>query len=370
MIRVRSISLSELQEFIKSEEYLLLDNIPVSPQRASSYLENPKTTENDIVLFLAYEQGNLVGYRTVLPDSLIAENKVIPFAWLSGSWALPEKRRQGISTLLLEHALEAWDYKIMFTNYAPESKAVYDKSGEFTKYASIDGIRVYLRFLFSEVLPPKSKLFKKLEPVLKLSDYVLNGIADVRFKREVSSITQDQIRIKEINTLDEKTIEFITKRSYNNFTCQKISDLKWIKAHPWIQEKKQAGINDKKYYFSSSSHRYINIQLEVYGSDNRLVAYLMIIVIGNKLTLPYCYYSGESYKLIPDIVFSNMIQYKLSYATIYHPEVVNEILKQKKGYIYKKTIPRHYYCSVGLLNNLPDPKTIKWQDGEGDAAFT
>ena len=370
MIRVRSIKLSDLQEFIKSEEYLSLDNIPVSPQRAASYLENPKATENDIVLFLAYEQGNLVGYRTVLPDSLIAENKVIAFAWLSGNWVLPEKRRQGISTLLLEHVLEAWDYKIMFANYAPESKAVYDKSGEFIKYASIDGVRVYLRFLFSEVLPPKSKLFRKLKPVLKLSDYILNGIADVRLKREVSSLTQDLIRIKEVNTLDEETLEFIISKSENDFTSQKIKEIEWLRYYPWILEKEKLAVTDKRYFFSSSSPRYKNIQLKVYCSDNRLVAYLMIIVIGNKLTLPYCYYSGDSYKLIPDIVFKKMIEYKLSYATIYHPEVVKEILKQKKGYLYKKTIPRHYYCSVGLLNNLPDAETIKWQDGEGDAAFT
>ncbi len=362
--------MSELQEFIDSEAFLSLENIPISPQRATSYLKNPQCSQNNVVLFLAYEEEELVGYRALLPDRIIFENKVISFAWLSGNWVHPAKRRKGIASLLLEHALEAWEYKLMFTNYAAESKAVYVKSGEFVKYASLNGIRVYLRFPLAEVLPPKNSLFRNLKPAFNVFDRLLNTVGDLRFRNSQGNRTSRQERTEEIQSLDEETIDYIKRWRDDNFTCDIVNKLKWIEAWPWILEKSQPDETDKKYFFSSTAQKYENIQLKVYNSENQFVAYLMIIVIGNKLTIPYFFSSKEAITLIPDIILSKMIQFKLSYTTIYHPQLIDEMWKQRKGYIFKKSIPRNYYCSVGLKNNLPDSKKLTWQDGDGDAAFT
>ncbi len=51
--------MSELQEFIDSEAFLSLENIPISPQRATSYLKNPQCSQNNVVLFLAYDEEEL-----------------------------------------------------------------------------------------------------------------------------------------------------------------------------------------------------------------------------------------------------------------------------------------------------------------------
>lgn len=370
MIRIRSIRLSEIQEFIDSEAYNLLENIPVSLQRAASYLRNPNANENDQVLFLAYENEQLVGYRTVLPDKLIDGNKLIPFAWLSGIWVLPEKRRQGIATTLLNQVLIAWDYRLMFTNYAAESKKVYDKTGEFERYAILVGIRAYLRFPFSDVLPSKSKLFCNLEPLLKATDYFLNAFGDMRFKNIPKKSFSKQFEIEEITVLDEESHNFLRDFGKESLAYDIIEELKWIAEWPWVVQLGKAEGLDKKYFFSSTSSRYRNIQLKIYLPDRKLVGYLMLLVIGNKLTVPYCFYSKGAISLIPDIIYAYMKQFKLNYVTVYHPELVEEIQNQKNGYLYKKTIVRNIFCSIGLKNNLPDPEDINWQDGVGDTAFT
>lgn len=362
--------LSELQEFIDSEAYNLMDNIPVSLHRAASYLHNPNATENDLVLFLAYENEQLVGYRTVLPDRLLDGQRIIPFAWLSGCWVLPEKRRQGIATLLLDQVLIAWDYKLMFTNYAPESKKVYDKTGEFEKYASLIGIRAYLRFPFSDVLPPKSKLFCNLKPLLKATDYLLNAFGDIRFKNIPKKSGSGQFEIKEIKELDKETIDFLRDLGKKGLAFDNVEKLKWIAEWPWVFETENVEGMDKKYFFSSTASSYKNIQLKIYIPDRKMVGYLMLLVIGNKLTVPYCFYSKEAIGLIPEIILVYMKQFKLNYVTVYHSKLVELIKKQNKGYLYKKPIIRNIFYSIGLKNNLPDPGYINWQDGVGDTAFT
>lgn len=370
MIRIRSIGLGEIQEFINSEAYKLLDNIPVSLHRVASYLHNPNATENDLVLFLAYENEQLVGYRTVLPDKLLDGQRIIPFAWLSGCWVLPEKRRQGIATLLLNQVLVAWDYRLMFTNYAPESKEVYDKTGEFEKYVSLVGIRAYLRFPFSDVLPSKNKLFCNLKPMLKVTDYFLNAFGDIRFSNLKKNPVSEQFEIEEITELDEESIIFLKGFGKESLAYDIIEKLKWIAEWPWVLEADKAEELDKKYFFSSTSPRYKNIQLKIYLPDRKLVGYLMLLVIGNKLTVPYCFYSDGATGLIHDIISAHMKQFKLNYVTVYHPELVELIQQQNKGYLYIKSIVRNIFCSIGLKNNLPEPEDINWQDGIGDTAFT
>ena len=54
-----------------------------------------------------------------------------------------------------------WKGKLMYTNYAEESKAAYDKTGKFELLKSIEGYRHYLRFSFKDLLVPESVFFRQ-----------------------------------------------------------------------------------------------------------------------------------------------------------------------------------------------------------------
>ena len=105
---------------------------PLSPLRLQSYLKNPRADQRDHILFELRHKDRLIAYRTLLPDCFYDHlGNSHRFAWLSGNYVDPEYRRQGYSTRLLQLAEEHWDGRLMYTNYAPVSKAVYDQTGQF-----------------------------------------------------------------------------------------------------------------------------------------------------------------------------------------------------------------------------------------------
>ena len=181
MITIQKIKLNELEEFVNSRKYLMLIDKPISLLRMKSYINNPNGNEDDIVLFMAFFNSDLVGYKTVFSDTFSYNYCKIKFGWLSGTWTHENYRRKGVSSLLLNEVFNDWKGKLMFTNYAEESKAVYDKTEKFTLIKSLEGYRHYIRFSLKELLPPKSDYFKKSIKALDLIDISLNSIFDLRF---------------------------------------------------------------------------------------------------------------------------------------------------------------------------------------------
>ena len=143
---LKSYTLEELEPYLYTLYSKSESLVPVSPLRLRSYLENPRAKLSDPVLYEMRQKGEVVGYRTLLPDCFYdREGHPQRFAWLSGNWVRPDMRRRGISTQMLEMAEKQWEGRLMYTNYAPESKALYDSTGHFKIIANREGKRFYLR---------------------------------------------------------------------------------------------------------------------------------------------------------------------------------------------------------------------------------
>jgi len=83
MIQIRQLNKAQLLTFIYSEEYKNLTFIPITKHRAISHIHNPRADDDDIILFLAYENEELVGYLGVLADKIYYQNSPIKCGWLS-----------------------------------------------------------------------------------------------------------------------------------------------------------------------------------------------------------------------------------------------------------------------------------------------
>src|SRR5512137_1646585 len=125
MLQIRDITIGNLSEFIESEEFQRMDHIPVHPRRGISQIKNPHASPHDIVMFLAYEDGRFVGYLGALPDVFYVAGSSFKVAWLSCMWVDPEMRRLGIAGKLLHHACEAWESRLLISNFIPKSKAAF-----------------------------------------------------------------------------------------------------------------------------------------------------------------------------------------------------------------------------------------------------
>jgi len=73
----------------------------------------------------------------------------------------PKMRGQGISKKLIREVFEAWDYKILVTEFTPAAKGLYNSTKQFLDLAKPDGMRGYLRLNLHYLLPNKDPKWKK-----------------------------------------------------------------------------------------------------------------------------------------------------------------------------------------------------------------
>jgi hypothetical protein len=181
MHEIKLIRVKELIGFIHSQDYSDAPVVPISIPRALSYTNNIRAHGDDIVIVLLYDGKQMIAYRCLYPDHLFYRGETIRFSWISGSWVHPNHRRLGLSMKILKHIVHDLRIPLLFSNYAQHSKALYDKSNDFTRVALLEGKRYYFRFAFFEVLPPRKTLYTKLKGLLYVLDHFLNSGFNIRF---------------------------------------------------------------------------------------------------------------------------------------------------------------------------------------------
>ena len=131
---------SNLHDYILSEDYKGLHTLPISHERAISHINNPRLDEDDLILITISFERKLLGYRTIMADKVLNGEKEVKVGWISGTWIDPKFRRKGLATILFDEIYKEWKGRLMYTNYAPSSKKVYDKIGVFETLPAVDVI--------------------------------------------------------------------------------------------------------------------------------------------------------------------------------------------------------------------------------------
>ena len=366
MIEIKKYRLSELGKFIASDHYKSLSNKPISKQRALSYLNNPNANEQMNVLYMAYEEGQMVGFRTIFSDKVTLNGSRYDFGWFNGSWVLSSFRRKGIASMLLEAVVEDWGDRLFATNFAPVSLKVYYNSGHFSLLKEMEGVRFYFRFNLHELLAPKHKIFKKAAPLIRIFDKFLNLLLDLgRFR---STQLSNEYKVEIIDRADEEAQDLIEKTKLPHEISQRdIKALNWIIEYPWITQASSKAELDDSYIFSSVKRRFENIRVKIRSQSGELEGWVMLNIIDNKLTIPYCYCQPGCGQFIISYIFSIALEKRINMLTVYNSSLVKDI---KNGpYLFKKKIINPYLVSKEFLERLDTFPEVTPQDGEGDCAF-
>ncbi len=368
MFRIKSLNASELVEFTQTAEFRKLPHWPVSPQRALSYLASPRSRENDIVCLLGYLDNELIAYRCIMPDRPGKDREGPAMGWLSGNWVRPDKRRSGYATGLFREALKHWEGRLIFTNYAPESKAVYDKTGEFKLYHRQFGSRTYLRFDLATLLPPKSMILRLLKPVWWLSDLILNFFHDIGILVIRPFFNLSRYRVIWLSSFDREAMDFARPYMKDSFSGRDEKDINWILHYPWIVEQPVASDLSRKYFFSAAKKRFANYLMKVY-KENELKAVLWLTRVDRKLTMPYGFFPADFAPEVDDIIYSIMLHQRLNIFTTFHRDLASAMARFRWRYLFRKNMVRNYYATKKLIEELPDPPSVRIYDGDGDVAF-
>jgi len=355
-------TLEELQPYL----YILYSKpeslVPVSPLRLESYRKNPRANMNDPVLFEMRENDEVIGYRTLLPDRFYDRNgEAQRFAWLSGNWVRPDMRRQGISTRLLETAEERWQGRLMYTNYAPESKAVYDSTGHFNLMAKREGLRFYLRAAAEELLGERmgSRRF------LGIGDRLVNRSREKRIQK-YKFTSGSQCQVKEIDGFLAQLSELVKKLQQDALFRRDREVFEWALEYPWVTEQACLPIN---YHFSYKADRFENILLQFIHPDSEIRGIMWMIIHNRVLSVPYFFAGDPALEAcMADRIVRTMIDNDCTHTTIRNKKLLVHMQAHRKIFLSTRKMPQLIFAHRNLMELLPDERII--HDGDGDVMFT
>ncbi|HLO60027.1 MAG TPA: hypothetical protein VK179_14865 [Bacteroidales bacterium] len=355
---VKTYNRQQLRIFIESDEFRHLDNIPITTHRALSQIVNPRCDDEDVLLTAVYREHRLIGYLGVLPDRIFYNNSGYKCGWLSCFWVDENSRNEPVAATLLLKIMEAWDYRILITNFVPNLAALYLRSGMFLPPLTMTGIRGYLRSNLAEILPPKNQWFSKIAFFLRFTDHIINAVTDIRFYRIGRMVTGYSTP----EQLDEKDEQFICEQNIHSLTRRGAAELQWIINHPWVKESKP-NEESRRYYFSSVSMKF-RYRLIKISKNEEVSAFALICIRNQHLTVPYVF-SISGYNELADILFNLMVKEKLGRITVFHPDLVKAFTERRFSFLLKKKIQKPYIFS----KRLKDVAELKFNDGDGDCAF-
>jgi GNAT superfamily N-acetyltransferase len=357
-MRIEKYDSGGLKQFLDSELYRNMPYVPVSSQRAESWLHNPRLSPRDILLYVAFEGEEMIAYRCILPD----RHRDISFGWLSGNWVRPDHRRKGLASMLFEEANADWGHHLMYTNYAPESKAVYDKSGRFGLYHERPGMRYYQRSSAAGLLGNRRPIYQRSRPLLTLADGLLNVVQDIRIRVRREKL--QGLDFEEHAKVELEALDFLEKNEGTGFCLRGLEEFDWITSWPWIKEGAE---KDARYFFSSLAPAFRNICLKIRDAQGVMAGFLWLVVKGGGMTLPYAVFRPGISSDVSRLISHYMQSGRISYLTTYQSPFIN--IFTPGPILGKRIMIQNYFATRDLLRQLPDPGTIRFQDGDGDVVF-
>jgi GNAT superfamily N-acetyltransferase len=360
---LKSYTLEELEPYLLP----LFSNpdsiLPVSPLRLRSYLENPRAEPYDPVLFEIHHDGKLVAYRTLLPDCFYNDKgDPVRFAWLSGNWVTPLMRRQGLSTRLLEMAEEKWQGRLMYTNYAPESKALYDGTGRFMVIANREGKRFYLRSATEELLGNRVGSTQ----LLQTGDRFINRIRERSIRKFPFPEQVVQCLVEQVGGFDKKSGELADRFSKFSLFRRDSEIFRWALENPWVSS--SAG-DPVRYQFSYRARRFENRLYHMTQPGENSNGFLWLLLHNNVLSVPYLFAgSGELYPCMTELIIKTMIDEGITHTTIRYKDLMKQMMVHKKIFLSVRKMPQLIFAHKNLAGLLPEEPLI--HDGDGDVMFS
>jgi len=365
MVQIVQYNKSALKKFIDSCVYKNSDVLPISWHRAVSHIHNPVLNDNDIILFIAFDKDKIIGYRTLFADH---ENTIF-FAWISGTWVHPDYRRKGIATMLFEAVYTNRNGMLMYTNYAPASKNLYDKTGKFQLYASEKGLKIF--FLSDLYNTFKNRINNRfINLLLRFSDSIMNVFLTGK-NALIYFFRFRQVQVNAVPSLTQDLSNFIDQHNQNDFTSRSSGVLQWIDDYPWVLQD-ELKKRTSRYYFTDYAKQFKTFYLYTTGSHTSDISGLCKVLIRDgMLKVPLVYVqSMDAANVLARQIIRIIFESKCSMCLIGSDGLMKSFRNMKWIYLHKRSITFNYYATKQLVNHLPQASGFNFQPGTGDMIFT
>ncbi|MGG1923822.1 GNAT family N-acetyltransferase [Chryseobacterium sp. NRRL B-14798] len=358
MITLKTFNRKELEDFISSGAFRQYDFLPVTRHRALSHIQNPKASDHDTLLILAFYEEKLIGYVGCFPDCFIIDGKEIRYAWLSTLYVNPEYRKKRPAKALLKKVFEEYEGRIAITEFTKEAEALYNIMGVFEYVFPKDGKRYYFRTDATKMIPEKKPGTQPLKPLFQILDAAANGVISIKNL----AAPKPDFKYEVLDHIDKESADFM-----NRFPGMRNADeINSFIENPWVLE----GKKDEKYLFSSFADSFKYFWIKILNKNNKITSCFLLQLRDGYLKIPYLFTDGnfdEVIRFLQYFIVSHKVKGFTSYQT-----VLNREIQQSKVFspIYERDFKREYLFHKNLLELLPGHFNPNYQDGDGDCMMT
>jgi len=357
---IREIKVSELVDFVQSEDYAQLDVKPITLLRAISQHYNPVASPNDIALVYAAEGNSLLAFAGLMPDKLNGESEMV--SGNTGWWVKPGSNHLALPIFL--KALEKCNRRMFFTDCTPQTKWILEKTGLFEFLPAVNGERYFLRYCISTVMRRKGKN-ETLTEIAGAADIFMNSLFSLRSKKVWLNPILKKFSIHKVSAIDEELANFIAEHSTDNIMKQTKQKLNWIMMHSWLTTDDSAPV--VKYPFSNKVESY-HQQLLVVKKQNELCAVLLINTRDKMAMVPFIFYKKEFLLNISQQIRLYLQEFQAESLVVFNEELRRAMNNNGMPMVYTRKIARYSGYSVELKKTIK--KNSFFQDGDGDVAFS
>jgi GNAT superfamily N-acetyltransferase len=364
MLEIKKYNRKDLEQYVNSQTFKDLRVIPISFHRAISQCNNPRALEDDILLFVAYEDDQIAGYLGALPDDYFTkDNAKVHLAWMSCLWVNPAHRGKKIAQKLIQSCFEAWEHRIILTEFTTEAGSLYQKINLFDPWLTLKGRRWYIQSDLAFILPPKHSIFHKLKPVLKVVDRSLNAIMNIR------NFFGDNLKdsFEESTHLSEETISFLNYDHDSSGFQRSADELHWLIQFPWVLEGENE-IETQRYHFTSYATQFCCSTIHIKVSNGNISGIMVYTVRNGHLKIPYFTQTCPA-DLLTKTLLQIVKQNRVKTMTLYSKTLIDYLQKSKSIKSFSKDISRKYLISKTLSPIMPFHESTIY-DGDGDCGFT
>ncbi|HPD94919.1 MAG: GNAT family N-acetyltransferase [Bacteroidales bacterium] len=362
MISTAKLTLKQLTVFSNDTKLFNRELLPISRTRALSYMANPRANNDDNVLYLAYDDDRLVGYRSVLPDLAYIDEKPHRFVWLSGTWVHPDYRRRGISTRLLEDITADWNGMVLGNRMAPGVKQIFDKITFLHDVFQVDGIRFHLRKTFLKTY----NCCNYSNRLGRIGERCINFFNFSILNRNLLKLPTE-VELDYFSRPDAELNELFAQSCEHTLTKRTDLEWNWILRFPWLLSAPLPDVVSQKYFFASAVKSFNQFLVKVYRGGE-LLGMLHMQHSNTRFSVPFSNFNEEYADLMAKIVLLHAHKCKASFITVYNPLLING-LKQLRMYYFYSTDRVRKYVATNPFAQMLNGKVINFADGEGDNAF-
>lgn len=365
-MKIEKVTLTQLKDLLNDNDYWRQQTLPISKQRALSFIHNPRAEPDDPVLFCGYDNDELIGYLGVLPDMIFTNSTSYRIGLLSGWWVHKDYRKSGIGAFLFVKANQEYKDRLCGIKYNRKSGAVILRSGKLIelKKNAIQAADIYLRT--NKLGNERMRKYKAYRVIRKPWNIIINGNCALKRRSWVKKNRRASLKIEYCNIIDNETDKFIKSKQQNSLFKRSAPEFNWIIQYPWVLQSPGLMSKPSNYFFVSMAKRFFHLAVKILDGD-AVIGFLMMRVHDDLLDISYVYYDRQYESDIIGIIMLHAVSLNASEVKIYGQRLYEGFIRAEVPFLKSITYKNNVAVPVKFMHI--DDRSYDIQGGDGDCVF-